>query len=218
MNTINCGIKLNEYHTGIGTGITPAEVLVLNAIHYPGADRGVYPVIVAPVAAEAIERSGVDEVERLKRKYTATVDGDPKKTVVLSLFPGVNPKLPAAFEEIGLKVAPPITVSAPPKQRGQSTLGSGVIPSDHNLVGWQKAEEAANKARAAKAEADRLAAEATTKKLREAAAAAKAEADRLAAEAFAAAEAAKAEAGQAEADKAAKEAEEAASAAAGQNP
>ena len=147
MNTINCGIKLNEYHTGIGTGITPAEVLVLNATHYPGADRGVYPVIVSPVAAEAIERSDVDEVERLKHKYHQTIDGDPKKSVVMNLFPGVSPTLPKTFEEIGLKVAPPATKSAPTKQRGQSTLGSGAIPSDHNLVGWQKAKEAAEKVR-----------------------------------------------------------------------
>jgi hypothetical protein len=107
MNTINCGIKLNEYHTGIGTGITPAEVLVLNAIHYPGADRGIYPVIVAPIAAAAIERSDVDEVERLKHMYHQTIDGNPQKTVVFNLFPGVNPTLPKTFEEIGLKVAPP---------------------------------------------------------------------------------------------------------------
>jgi hypothetical protein len=107
MNTINCGIKLNEYYTGIGVGITPAEVLVLNAIHYPGADRGVYPAIVAPVAAATIERSDVEEVERLRQKYHQTIGGDPKKTVVLDLFPGVSPTLPKTFEEIGLKVAAP---------------------------------------------------------------------------------------------------------------
>ena len=142
MNTINCGIKLNEYHTGIGTGITPAEVLVLNAIHYPGADRGVYPVIVAPVAAEAIERSDVDEFERLKRKYTATVDGDPKKPLVAQMFPGISPKLPATFEEIGLKVAPPETKPEAKAQAGQSTIGAGELPEGHNLRPAKKSAKA----------------------------------------------------------------------------
>jgi hypothetical protein len=143
MNTINCGLKLNEYHTGIGTGITPAEVLVLNAIHYPGADRGIYPVIVAPVAAEAIERSDVDEFERLKLKYKATVDGDPKKPLVAQMFPGVSPKLPATFEEIGLKVAPPnVNQGNQEAQRGQSTTGAGELPEGHNLRPAKKAAKA----------------------------------------------------------------------------
>jgi len=198
MNTINCGIKLNEHHVGIGTGITPAEVLVLTAIHYPGVDRNVYPVIVAPVASGTVDRSNADEVDRLKRKYTATVDGDPKKPIVTQMFPGVTPELPQTFEAIGLKVAPPETKPEAVEQRGQSTLGHGKLPDDHNLIGWQKAKEAAEKARAAKLEADRLQLEANTKKLREEAAIAKAEADRLAAAAFEAEEKARAEKAEAE--------------------
>lgn len=137
MQTINCGLKLNEYHTGTSEGVTPAEVLVLTAIHSPGVDRGVFPVIVDPVlsadaitidepaqpaeeasvlnngkkipAKEAVEavthaRTQIEEYERLKRKYTQTLEGDPKKHVVTQLFPGANPSLPETFEEIGLKV------------------------------------------------------------------------------------------------------------------
>ena len=138
MNTINCGLKLNEHHVGIGTGITPAEVLVLTAIHYPGVDRNVYPVIVAPVASGTVERSNADEVDRLKRKYTATVDGDPKKPIVTQMFPGVRPELPKTFEEIGLKVAPPQESSEPIETRGESTLGDGEIHS--NIRGSKKSK------------------------------------------------------------------------------
>jgi len=166
MNTIKCGLKLNEHHTGIGTGVTPAEVLVLTAIHFPGADRGLYPVIVAPVAEgealtidkpdvsaqEAYElpggrkvaeveaqpakthpRTNIEEFDRLKRKYTATVDGDPKKPLVGQMFPGVNPSLPQTFEEIGLKVAAPDESTEAPQLRGQSTTGAGEIEEGHNL-------------------------------------------------------------------------------------
>ena len=145
MNTIKCGLKLNEQHTGIGVGITPAEALVLNAIHYPGvndnAEKPQFPVIVSPVAdgialtedqpsvpaeeqklnpitgkvipavpaipAKTHERTDSEELARLKRKYTQTLDGDPKKHIVTQLFPGIAPKLPATFEEIGLKIAAP---------------------------------------------------------------------------------------------------------------
>ena len=145
MNTIKCGLKLNEQHTGIGVGVTPAEALVLNAIHYPGvndnAEKPQFPVIVSPVAdgvaltedspsvpaeeqrlnpltgkvipavpaipAKTHERTDAEELARLKRKYTQTLDGDPKKHIVTQLFPGIAPKLPATFEEIGLKIAAP---------------------------------------------------------------------------------------------------------------
>jgi len=148
MNTIRCGLKNNEYHTGVGVGITPAEVLVLTAIHYPGvndnAEKPQFPVIVSPVAdgvaltedepsvpaeeqklhpitgkvipavpavpAKTHERTDAEEVVRLKRKYTQTLEGDPKKHVVPQLFPGIAPKLPATFEEIGLRVAIPEAV------------------------------------------------------------------------------------------------------------
>ena len=172
MNTIKCGIKLNEHHTGVASGVTPAEVLVLNAIHYPGADRGIYPVIVAPVAEgealtvdepavaaqEAYElpggrkfpaieakpakthpRTNIEEFDRLKRKYTATVDGDPKKPLVGQMFPGVNPSLPQTFEEIGLKVASPDFAPEAVPQRGQSTVGTGELEEGHNLRPARKA-------------------------------------------------------------------------------
>ena len=144
MQTINCGLELNEYHTGVGEGITPAEVLVLTAIHSPGVDRGVFPVIIDPVlsadaitieqpaqpaeeaavlnngkkipAKDAVEavthpRTQIEEFERLKRRYTQTLEGDPKKHVVTQLFPGANPSLPDTFEEIGLKAKESATVA-----------------------------------------------------------------------------------------------------------
>jgi len=145
MNTIKCGLKLNEYHTGVDVGITPAEALVLNAIHYPGvndnSEKPQFPVIISPVAdgvaltedqpsvpaeeqklnpltgklvpavaaipAKTHERTDAEELARLKRRYTQTLDGDPKKHIVTQLFPGISPKLPATFREIGLNVDEP---------------------------------------------------------------------------------------------------------------
>lgn len=151
MNTIKCGLKLNEYHTVPATGITPAEVLILAAIHCADANEGkiigdprnpgIYPVIVSPVAdgialtedvpsvpaeeqklhpltgklipavpaipAKTHKRTDAEEYIRLKNKYTQLVKGVPQKLVLSQLFPGIAPKLPETFEEIGLKVAAP---------------------------------------------------------------------------------------------------------------
>ena len=171
MQTITCGLKLNEYHTGVASGITPAEALVITAIHSPGVDPGQFPAIVAPVlsgdaltvdspaiaaeeeqhlpggriiaakdaiAAKTHARTDAEELARLKNRYTQTLEGDPKKHVVSQLFPGIAPKLPPTFEEIGLKVsdAPEVSKTEP---KGQSTLGVGEMTDSHPLRGSRKA-------------------------------------------------------------------------------
>ena len=171
MQTINCGLKLNEYHTGVATGVTPAEALVITAIHSPGVDAGQFPAIVSPVlAGEAVTvdspavpaeeeqhllggrvipakdaipakthpRTDAEELARLKNRYTQTLEGDPKKHVVSQLFPGIAPKLPATFEEIGLKVADAPEVSKV-ETRGQSTIGVGELAESHPLRGKKSA-------------------------------------------------------------------------------
>lgn len=171
MQTINCGLKLNEYHTGVATGVTPAEALVITAIHSQGVDVGQFPAIVSPVlsgeavtiespavaaedeqilvsgrvipatpaiAAKSHPRTDAEELARLKARYTQTLEGDPKKHVVSQLFPGIAPKLPATFEEIGLKAAEaPEVVKV--ETRGQSTVGAGELAESHPLRGRKAA-------------------------------------------------------------------------------
>ena len=87
MQTINCGLKLHENHTGVGVGITPAEVLVLTQIHSPGVDRGQYPVIVDAVLndgeAVTIETPSVaaeEEQHLLGGKVIPAKEAVPAKT------------------------------------------------------------------------------------------------------------------------------------------
>jgi hypothetical protein len=137
MQTINCGLKISDTHIGMGTAVTPAEVLVLKEIHTPEADRGKYPVIVNPVAgpeAKTIDspyeppreaevlvngrkipaqdarqevshpRTTEEEFLRMKSKYNAMWKGDPNRNVVVEMFPGMPPRMPVTFKEIGLEV------------------------------------------------------------------------------------------------------------------
>jgi hypothetical protein len=100
MNTINCRIRLNEYHDGPGKKVTPAEALLLRALHNPSAARfavsaspeesaNYWKIIINPVPAGAATtrvpdakepeneaktterpRTNAEELQRLRAKYS----------------------------------------------------------------------------------------------------------------------------------------------------
>lgn len=134
MNTINCRIKQNEHHDVAGVNITPAEAVLLRQIHDPSAvthgknapvedQHKFWKAIINPVAAgeattpiyngagEATKsraRTDADELSRLRMKYNVRAkSGAHGSHIVDDLWPGLNPKLPETFEEIGLRVAAP---------------------------------------------------------------------------------------------------------------
>lgn len=116
MRTINALIVLDKDHSHPVTGITPAEALILRALHNPDVPTQPedpndpylpFPVLKDPVAGEDVERTDRQELARLKYKYNVFSKKTPNKHVVEDVFPGANPKLPESFKEIGLRVAVP---------------------------------------------------------------------------------------------------------------
>lgn len=100
--------------------ITPAEILVLQAIHGGDAVIDILPI-------EKIERSQNAEWDRLTSRYDRsggpdTPDGKEDVSIVSRLFPGAVKRLPVTLSEIGLE-ANEAPESAPepeetPKRRG----------------------------------------------------------------------------------------------------
>jgi hypothetical protein len=134
MNTIHCRVKQNEYQDIGKRHVTPAEAVVLRAIHDPSAHTyasqatnpdevaAFWKVLVNPVASgEAMtvehdgdgkevgkhKRSNGEELQRLRHLYPARSKVNSKQHLIDELFPGMNPQLPETFQDIGLKVAAP---------------------------------------------------------------------------------------------------------------
>jgi hypothetical protein len=134
MNTIHCRVKQNEYQDIGKRHVTPAEALVLRAIHDPAAHAEAssaapedqarfWKVIVNPVASGEAEtvvhdeetgkevsrraRTNGEELIRLRRHYPTKSRNNPKIHIVDEMFPGLTPKLPETFQEIGLQVDAP---------------------------------------------------------------------------------------------------------------
>lgn len=134
MNTIHCRVKQNEYQDIGKRHVTPAEALVLRSIHDPAAATfasqatspeeiaGFWKVLVNPVASGEAEtavhdadgkviskhaRTNGEELARLRNLYPTRSRVNPKQHLIDELFPGLNPQLPATFQEIGLPVAKP---------------------------------------------------------------------------------------------------------------
>jgi hypothetical protein len=134
MNTIHCRVKQNEYQDIGKRHVTPAEAVVLRAIHDPAAHTfasqatnpdeiaAYWKVLVNPVAsgeAEILEhdgdgkligrhkRSNGEELQRLRHLYPVRSKVNPRQHLIDELFPGLNPQLPQTFQDIGLKVAAP---------------------------------------------------------------------------------------------------------------
>lgn len=79
-------------------GVTPAEVLLLRAIHQ--AKLGRDPITELKVSGET-KRTGSEEKARLLGKY--------KAATVEKLFPGITPNLPEDFD----KAAPAVPIETP---------------------------------------------------------------------------------------------------------
>lgn len=79
-------------------GVTPAEVLLLRAIHQKKLGRD--PITDLKASGE-VKRSGAEEKTRLLQKY--------KAVVVEKLFPGITPTMPDDFD----KAAPSEPVETP---------------------------------------------------------------------------------------------------------
>jgi len=125
MRTINCIIRLHDFHAHPVCGITPTEALVLRALHAPDAPTEPedpenpyipFPCIEQAVAGEDVDRTDRQELARLKFKYNVFSKKTPNKHVVEDLFPGSNPKLPESFKEIGLRVDAPEPAAKPVKK------------------------------------------------------------------------------------------------------
>jgi hypothetical protein len=124
MRTINCRIKVNEHQDVAGRGITPAEAVLLRAMHDPTAakyakaeapeqQKKFWGVIVNPIAAEEVTRSNGEEVARLRGKYHQRAKSQAHDSHFIDdIFPGMNPELPETFAEIGLEIAPPAEKAA----------------------------------------------------------------------------------------------------------
>ena len=102
MQLSNITLRLggSQLHTVPKTGVTPAEILVLQRIH--GNDS---VVDVRPVKFDK-NRSHMNEFERLANLYdgaaSAAAPGDDAGSIMGTLFPGAMKKLPRTLKEIGM--------------------------------------------------------------------------------------------------------------------
>lgn len=102
MQICNVIVRLNGsmLHTVPKTGVTPAEILVLQRIH--GNDA---VVEVRPVKFEK-NRSHLKEYDRLASIYdnaaSASAPGEEGGSIMGLLFPGAMKKLPRTLKEIGM--------------------------------------------------------------------------------------------------------------------
>lgn len=113
MQLCNCEIRLNDSaaHTVPKIDVTPAEILVLQAIHGPSAVANIRPT-------KMDKRPNHEEWERLTAAYGRAPDGlmDAGNGELLAkLFPGAMPKLPVTLKEIGMgHLMNPLREDAPP--------------------------------------------------------------------------------------------------------
>lgn len=95
MQVANCRIFVNKGHDVAGIKVTPAEVLVLRALHKHnvGSDPIKQLEVIGTVA-----RSDAHEIRRLREKYPAKNKQGVQH--VLALFPGESPTLPQTFDKV----------------------------------------------------------------------------------------------------------------------
>lgn len=135
MRTINCRIKLNEHQDVPGRGVTPAECVLLRAMHDPTAakyakaepaeqQKKFWGVIVKPIAAADATRTNAEEVQRLRAKYHQRAkSAAPDSHFIDDIFPGMNPELPKTFGEIGLEVSAPDEKTEAPAAKVKKSKG-----------------------------------------------------------------------------------------------
>lgn len=100
MQYASCFVQLSgDLGTNISKApVTPAEIVLLRAIHGPDAVSKV-ELLKGGVNDKA---SHAEELDRLRLHYTA-LDKD-GNSIVNMVFPGHSPRLPTTFDEIGIAV------------------------------------------------------------------------------------------------------------------
>lgn len=119
MQTITCHAKINDFHIGNKSGVTPTEALILEQLH--GKEAGgkcIRDAVLSGDATEPLidkktgavkgtrERTNAEEVIRLKSIYRVPAKSKAPGTHILDdLYPGRSPNLPKTFSEVGIIVA-----------------------------------------------------------------------------------------------------------------
>ena len=117
MEVANCMVALSGSMLSIvpKRDVTPAEALVLLAIHGEGSVKRLE-------RTTNDKRSHREEVDRLKSIY--------RDDVIASMFPGLNPQLPVTFKDAGLEIENDITAKARASRKGRNDVpqhdGEGV--------------------------------------------------------------------------------------------
>jgi hypothetical protein len=101
MQICTCEVRLNDSagHTVPKTEVTPAEILILQAIHGASAVVNIRPT-------KQDRRGNAEEWDRLHSAYGRAPDGlmdAGNGTLLAKLFPGAMPKLPVTLKDIGMQ-------------------------------------------------------------------------------------------------------------------
>jgi len=93
ISTIELRLSGDMRNTVVKIGVTPAEILVLRAIHGQGSVFNVQP-------GDTDKRPHADELERLRSIYAPRFQDEGKKDIVGQMFPGIAPQLPVKLKDI----------------------------------------------------------------------------------------------------------------------
>lgn len=142
MQRANCFVRLNgDLGTNITKyGITPPEAVVLRRLHGPDA------VNQLTLVSGNDKTPHAEVMEELLKQYTAR-NKDSNVPVVLELFPGINPRLPTTFAEVGFQVAG----DEPKAQRQAQSAGDDTVLSVAELKAELDARGITYKGNASKA-------------------------------------------------------------------
>lgn len=96
MQLANCHVALggSRENTVPKYGVTPAEIILLDAIHGSGSVHDIEP-------AGEIDRPNGEERDRLRAIYGKAMDDD-NKPIIEGVFPGAGARLPTTIRELGL--------------------------------------------------------------------------------------------------------------------
>lgn len=142
MQRANCFVRLSgDLGTNIPKyGITPPEAAVLRRLHGPDA------VNQLTLVSGNDKTPHTEVMEELLKQYTAR-NKDSNVPVVMELFPGINPRLPTTFAEVGFQVAG----DEPKAQRQAQPAGDDTVLSVTELKAELDARGIAYKGNASKA-------------------------------------------------------------------
>jgi hypothetical protein len=100
MDICNCTVHLGGSRDMAvsKSGVTPAEILILQAMHGHDAVVRIQP-------AGKVKRSNAEEKDRLASVYIAKLPDSEEETFVSKLFPGFDPRMPTELKALGLDAA-----------------------------------------------------------------------------------------------------------------